>query len=118
MKCRHCGAELPEGSRFCEKCGERQADEVVWETDSVPSGVTAEVLCPCCGRKVAADDLFCGACGAKLGAVEKKPEAEETAEAKGPAKTEDPAETPEAEEPEAAASEEPEKRDEPDQAQE
>ena len=102
MKCRHCGAELPEGSRFCEKCGERQADEVVWETDSVPSGVTAEVLCPCCGRKVAADDLFCGACGAKLGAVEKKPAAEETAEAGGPAKTEDPAETPEAEEPEKA----------------
>ena len=47
--CSLCGAENPDGSRFCKRCGTRLA-----------SG------CPSCGATYEADSVFCGQCGTSL----------------------------------------------------
>ncbi len=61
MRCLKCGAELAEGSLFCEKCGASISDTVIWDTQPV-----WRECCPYCGRQVEADDLFCGFCGRRL----------------------------------------------------
>ena len=78
MTCGKCGAELAEGSFYCEKCGARV------EPDMTGSGRTVrmeQAVCPYCGRSVQADDVYCGFCGRELAAGEYEaaagPEAEE-----------------------------------------
>ena len=56
VKCPSCGGSVPEGSKFCPKCGKPM-----------------QAVCPKCGASVAADSKFCPECGQPLG-VTKCPE--------------------------------------------
>ncbi len=51
MKCNHCWAENPKGSKFCRKCG-------------TPLGVF--LRCPRCGSENPGDSTFCTKCGESL----------------------------------------------------
>lgn len=53
VKCTGCGAEIPAGSAFCGKCG----NKVV---------VNKNRICPRCGNSVPYDDVFCNNCGERL----------------------------------------------------
>lgn len=61
-RCPSCGAELAEGSRFCNICGIRLMEA----TDSTGQPEQERNLCPKCGAAIEADDLFCASCGADL----------------------------------------------------
>lgn len=58
--CAHCGAELPEGAKFCLECGEKVVE--------IPEGY---MICPECGKTVP-KAKFCLECGHPL--VHKCPE--------------------------------------------
>ena len=78
-KCPKCGAELPDGAKFCLSCGEKiQRDDgtVVCPNcgKTVPKGKFcfecgykfAENVCPKCGAKLPEGAKFCLECGEKL----------------------------------------------------
>ncbi|WKY44792.1 zinc ribbon domain-containing protein [Eubacteriaceae bacterium ES2] len=52
--CNVCGFENPEGTKFCQECGNRL-------------GQVQKIICPTCGVEVAPGTRFCGECGAQLG---------------------------------------------------
>lgn len=75
MKCRYCGQELPEGSAFCNSCGQPQQGSAQTDTRKVPASPAAEegsLKCPHCGstrlqyttsvktQGVSAGDACCG----------------------------------------------------------
>ena len=63
IKCFKCGAEVPEGSKFCNSCG-----------------AALSVSCPYCGKKLSGDSRFCNYCGKELASAPKptaKPPAED-----------------------------------------
>ena len=86
MRCRVCGADLPEGAYFCGVCGSTaepptpppppkpepkpeppapdtpHLDEVQPLTDNEKS--EQDTVCPACGAKIRAGIKFCGVCGA------------------------------------------------------
>lgn len=47
--CPKCKAQIPSGSKFCNHCGEKLANN-----------------CPNCGAEVTSDSVFCAECGHKL----------------------------------------------------
>ena len=49
--CIKCGAELREGAKFCNKCGEP---------------VQTKVFCHQCGVELEPNDMFCHVCGASM----------------------------------------------------
>ena len=51
MRCQHCGHEVPEGSVFCNHCGNRMAKEVqcTYCHEIMPA---TSVFCPHCGKAV------------------------------------------------------------------
>jgi class 3 adenylate cyclase/tetratricopeptide (TPR) repeat protein len=49
MWCRHCGAGLTIGQRFCGQCG-----------------LPIELACPVCGTEVMGGQRYCGECGAEI----------------------------------------------------
>jgi hypothetical protein len=51
MQCPHCGAQMPEGARFCARCGQPLAANA------------PERVCPHCGQPVGADKAYCPQCG-------------------------------------------------------
>ena len=51
MKCQHCGHEVPEGSAFCNHCGNRMSNEVTCSYCHTPMPATS-VFCPHCGKAV------------------------------------------------------------------
>lgn len=51
MNCSNCGAELPQGGKFCPMCGQAVSDR-----------------CSACGAELAAGAKFCHMCGAAVGA--------------------------------------------------
>ncbi len=65
MNCKHCGAEIKNGSAFCGNCGNAAAPEITY--------------CPNCGFPLAADSAFCGNCGAVVGQNSSAPAAEQRA---------------------------------------
>ena len=54
LKCAKCGAEIPQGSKFCLQCGEK-----------VEANSNDTVVCPECGKTVA-KGKFCLECGHKF----------------------------------------------------
>ena len=54
VKCPNCGADLPEGAKFCLNCGEK--------VEIIPEGM---VKCPDCG-KIVPKGKFCLECGHKF----------------------------------------------------
>ena len=59
--CEVCGAEVPNTSNFCDKCGApmKKEEPVVEETPVV------EKVCVKCGTSLEADAAFCPNCGEK-----------------------------------------------------
>lgn len=51
QKCIKCGTELPDGSQFCNVCGEK---------------VNANMTCPNCGIEIHNESQFCHMCGTKV----------------------------------------------------
>lgn len=61
-RCPACGAELTEGSRFCNICGTK-LPEVPGSAEEQNQG---QRLCPQCKAVLGPDDVFCTSCGADL----------------------------------------------------
>lgn len=57
LVCSSCGAQNPEGYRFCQECGTKLE-------------APAKSFCGECGAELVAGARFCGACGAKQPEVE------------------------------------------------
>lgn len=73
------GHENPDGSAFCDECGEPLASAAPALASGVPGGAMsgggamptagATVTCPTCGASNAAGESFCANCGASLTAA-------------------------------------------------
>lgn len=59
--CAECGGQILIGSKFCPNCG---AAAPVAAAEPAPAAV--QPICPFCGQALAADALFCAACGNKI----------------------------------------------------
>ncbi len=59
-KCPNCGADVQNGSQFCNNCGTRMPPA------SMKTAPRAGHTCPTCGAAVAEGTLFCNNCGTKL----------------------------------------------------
>jgi len=59
MECSYCGANNPEGSNFCSKCGRE---------------ILSDVVCVQCGEKLEQGSNYCQACGTKVKASKAGPE--------------------------------------------
>lgn len=53
VKCTKCGAEIPEGAKFCLECGEKLVTK-------------GKILCPKCDAEIPGNAKFCLECGEKL----------------------------------------------------
>ena len=60
MYCTECGANMPEGTKFCTSCGAPLQSEL-------PARRVAEPTCPICGAQMPVGTKFCTQCGAPLG---------------------------------------------------
>ena len=60
-KCPNCGADVQNGSQFCNNCGTRMPPA------SMKTAPKAGLTCPTCGTELESDAAFCFNCGAKLG---------------------------------------------------
>lgn len=58
MRCIHCGQELPNGSKYCFRCGKSQ----LIESDNV----LPVKYCPFCGSENDSDSVFCCECGERI----------------------------------------------------
>ena len=61
-RCPACGAQLAEGSRFCNICGVKLPEA----QPAAEADAQAQRLCPKCRAELGPDDMFCTACGADL----------------------------------------------------
>ncbi|MCR4615186.1 MAG: SPFH domain-containing protein [Clostridiales bacterium] len=80
VKCQKCGADLPEGSKFCLQCGEKYTPSTAGETVVCPScgktvpqgkfclecGYSFVKVCPNCGKDIPSGSKFCLECGTKI----------------------------------------------------
>lgn len=57
LTCTECGAEIPEGRKFCSECGAKVV---------IPEPEPAANVCPNCGAAIAEGKKFCGECGTKI----------------------------------------------------
>lgn len=57
-KCTVCGADIPNGAKFCNSCGNKVEEPVY---NQVPMKI-----CPNCGAQIAEDCLFCTSCGFRM----------------------------------------------------
>ncbi len=74
MKCPHCGQNLTEGARFCNRCGQPVARQPV-PPENQKSGKT----CSYCGQSLLPGARFCNKCGKPL-TPEPRPEDQAPAE--------------------------------------
>jgi RNA polymerase subunit RPABC4/transcription elongation factor Spt4 len=65
IKCKKCGAEMPDGTYFCEKCGEAMYDQN-GNVGSDVSVTSESKFCQSCGEKLETSMRFCPKCGAKV----------------------------------------------------
>lgn len=89
MKCTHCGHTLPEGARFCNKCGQPVA-----QTPAQPEKQEQGKKCPHCGQSLMPGARFCNRCGQPVApeAAPETPAPEKTVPAGPDPKTQAPAE--------------------------
>lgn len=70
MKCKVCGANIPDGAYFCAECGAlTKSNTSVDESDNQNQTETADsfgVSCPSCGKIVGSSDEYCSDCGAAI----------------------------------------------------
>ena len=59
-KCPNCGADVQNGSQFCNNCGTRMPPA------SMKTAPKAGLTCPTCGTELESDAAFCFTCGTKL----------------------------------------------------
>ena len=59
-KCPNCGADVQNGSQFCNNCGTRMPPA------SMKTAPKAGLTCPTCGTELESDAAFCFNCGTKL----------------------------------------------------
>lgn len=59
MNCKICGAEIPDGSKFCRVCG---SPAEVQQVSAAPIQQTS-LRCPVCGSSIAPGAKFCNVCG-------------------------------------------------------
>lgn len=62
-RCPACGAELVEGSMFCNFCGTKLMQPQPAAESAAPQG---QKICPKCNTLLQPDDIFCTTCGADL----------------------------------------------------
>lgn len=85
------GHENPDGSLFCDECGEPLASAAPVATSAAAPNAGTQV-CPSCGSVNAAGELFCSNCGSPLGSA--APVANASAPAPAPDLTPSPAAAP------------------------
>jgi uncharacterized OB-fold protein len=61
MICSKCGADVPEGRKFCIKCGAASSGKI--ELSETAQGNNS---CPNCGAPILAGRAFCGSCGNRV----------------------------------------------------
>ena len=59
-KCPNCGADVQNGSQFCNNCGTRMPPA------SMKTAPKTGLTCPTCGTELESDAAFCFNCGTKL----------------------------------------------------
>ena len=59
-KCPNCGADVQNGSQFCNKCGTRMPPA------SMKTAPKAGLTCPTCGAALTEGNLFCNNCGTRI----------------------------------------------------
>lgn len=62
MKCKKCGADIPEGSKFCNECGAK-IEQVALSKGSEPKS-TESYKCEKCGKIIPNNSVFCPECHA------------------------------------------------------
>lgn len=62
-RCPACGAELVEGSKFCNFCGTKLIQPQPAPENPPPQN---QKICPKCNTPLQPDDIFCTSCGADL----------------------------------------------------
>jgi hypothetical protein len=60
MLCRWCGTDMPDGSRFCLKCGQK-ADVAAMK--ALPAATPSRLSCVSCGTSLPSAAAFCLKCG-------------------------------------------------------
>ncbi len=60
MLCRWCGTDMPDGSRFCLRCGQKTD---VAATKALPAATPSRLSCVTCGTRLPPTAAFCLKCG-------------------------------------------------------
>ena len=73
MRCKNCGAELPDNAYFCSECGELTNMDNPEKTQNnygndinTPPEYNRSQSCPNCGSPIKENDDFCPQCGTRL----------------------------------------------------
>ena len=62
MNCKHCNAQINDGSLFCSVCGQK----VELETPQTNITQKKELYCNYCNNKIPDDSVFCPVCGKRI----------------------------------------------------
>lgn len=73
MKCKHCGADNFNESKFCFQCGQELSSDDVQHSEDPPVDPT-HPICRNCGASNTADAKFCHQCGQELSSEAEDPE--------------------------------------------
>lgn len=73
MKCKHCGADNFNESKFCFQCGQELSSDDVQHSEDPPVDPT-HPICKNCGASNTADAKFCHQCGQELSSKAEDPE--------------------------------------------